>query len=638
MKTNGRDRPYACTCQGRWPGVRAAGLARAICLAISVAACPALWAGEADLEGFPDAVYWGDTHVHTAISGDAFLAGTRLGLDDAYRFARGEEVTTTSGQRARLRRALDFIVLADHGNNAGAAYARDAWARDPAFRETELGRLWAEAFAELDADPEIDDEALRTGSLLPTHRPNQVAVRHEGFRKSVWRMITSAADRYNDPGRFTAFIGYEWTPLLGAVHRVVLFEDDAERANRIVPLTSNDTVHAEVLWDYLARYEERTGGAVITIPHNSNLTFGLMFSLADSWGRPMTPDGMRTRAHFEPVVEVTQYKGDSETHPLLSPDDDYADFETWNGWGGRKPVPDKPPWQVTHEYARSALKLGLGQLARGGVDPFRFGMIGSTDSHTGLSTAAEDNFWGQSGGSEPNPERLSSERTAHGWQASAAGLAAVWARENTRTAIFGALRRKEVYATTGPRIVLRFFGGWSFEASDAVGSNVATVGYGRGVPMGAELGAAPESGAPTFLVRAIKDPDGANLDRVQIVKGWRTADGALHERVHDVAWSGARVRGKDGRVPDVGSSVDVARAQYSNTLGAAELSTVWTDPGFRADEHAFYYVRVLQIPTPRWTAYDAARFGIESVPEHIPTVTRDRAYSSPIWYTPPEGG
>lgn len=626
--------------------VAAGRVSRATCLGLLVAAgtlavaeedgSPAAGSGPgaaADVD-FPVTVYWGDTHVHTAISGDAFYAGTRLGLDDAYRFARGEEVTTSTGQRARLRRALDFVVLADHGNNAGAAFSRDAWERDPAFRSTELGRLWAEAFAELAADPEIDGEALRTGPLLPTHRLNQIAVRHAGFRRSVWEMITVAADRYNEPGRFTTFIGYEWTPLLGAVHRVVVFRDGAKRANTIVPLTSHDTVHAEALWDYLARYEARTGGAVITIPHNGNLTFGLMFSLADSWGRPLTPERMETRARFEPVVEVTQYKGDSETHPWLSPDDAFADFETWNGWGGREASPDKPLEQVTYEYARSALKLGLRQQARKGVNPFRFGMIGSTDSHTGLAAAAEDNFWGQSGGSEPGPERLFRAGSS-GWQGSAAGLAAVWAHENSREAIFAALRRREVFATTGPRIVLRFFGGWSFDASHAAGPDLAEIGYRQGVPMGGELAAAPEDGAPTFLVRALKDPEGANLDRVQIVKGWRAADGDLHERVHDVAWSGARVAGGDGRLPDVGSTVDIGRARYVNTVGATDLATVWRDPDFRPEEHAFYYVRVLQIPTPRWTAYDAVRFGIEDVPEHIPMVTRERAYSSPIWYTPP---
>ncbi len=599
-----------------------------------VAAVDEQGGGDTSLDDLPDTVYWGDTHVHTAISGDAFYAGTRLGLDDAYRFARGEAVTSSSGQRAQLRRPLDFVVLADHGNNAGAAYARDAWEGDPAFRETTMGRLWAEAFAQLDGNPEIDGEALRTGPLLPTHRPNQIAVRHEGFRRSVWQMITAAADRYNEPGRFTTFIGYEWTPLLGAVHRVVLFRDGAERANQIIPLTSNDTVHAEVLWDYLARYEARTGGAVLTIPHNGNLTFGLMFSLADSWGRPLTAERMETRARFEPVVEVTQYKGDSETHPWLSPDDAFADFETWNGWGGRVPSPDKPPEQVTHEYARSALKLGLGQLARKGINPFQFGMIGSSDAHTALSSVAEDNFWGSSGASEPSAERLFAEQASRGWQVSAAGLAAVWAPENTRAAIFAGLRRREVYATTGPRIVLRFFGGWSFDASDAARTDLATVGYRDGVPMGGELTGVPGGGVPTFLVRALKDPDGANLDRVQIVKGWRAADGALHERVHDVAWSDAREPGADGRLPDVGSTVDVRRALYANTIGAAELSTVWHDPGFRPDEHAFYYVRVLEIPTPRWTAYDAVRFGLEDIPDHVPLVTRERAYSSPIWYAP----
>ena len=545
-------------------------------------------------EDFPRTVYWGDTHVHTAISGDAFNGGTRLGLDDAYRFARGEEVSSNSGQRVRLRRPLDFIVVADHGNNAGAAYARDAYDNEPAFRQTQLGRLWQSAFERLREDAETDLEAARAGPLLPTHRPNQVSVRHEAFRASIWEMVTAAADRYNDPGAFTTFIGYEWTPLLGAVHRVVIFGDGAERANQVVPLTSYDTVHAEVLWDYLARYEERTGGRALAIPHNSNLTFGLMFSLANSWGRPLTAAYAESRSRFEPLVEVTQIKGDSETHPYLSPDDAFADFETWNGWGGRTAGPDKPPEQVTYEYARSALKLGLAQQAGKGHNPFKFGMIGSSDAHTALAAVAEDNFWGKMGDSEPHPGRVLDDVTSRGWQASAAGSAAVWARENTREAIFEALRRKEVYATTGPRIALRFFGGWSFEESDAARADLAVLGYRGGVPMGGEL----------------------------------------EERVHDVAWSADRAHDREGRLSPVGSTVDVEDASYLNTIGAAELSATWRDPDFRAGQHAFYYVRVLEIPTPRWTAYEAKFFGLEDVPEHIPMVTQERVYSSPIWYTP----
>ena len=582
----------------------------------------------------PRAVYWGDTHVHTAISGDAFNGGTRLGLDDAYRFARGEEVLSSSGQRVRLRRPLDFIVVADHGNNAGAAYARDAYDNEPAFRQTELGRLWQSAFERLSEDAETDLEAARAGPLLPTHRPNQVSVRHEAFRASIWEMVTAAADRYNDPGTFTTFIGYEWTPLLGAVHRVVIFGDGAERANQVVPLTSYDTVHVEVLWDYLARYEERTGGRALAIPHNSNLTFGLMFSLANSWGRPLTAAYAQSRSRFEPVVEVTQIKGDSETHPYLSPDDAFADFETWNGWGGRTAGPDKPPEQVTYEYARSALKLGLSQRVNKGHNPFKFGMIGSSDAHTALAAVAEDNFWGKMGASEPHPGRVLDDATSRGWQASAAGSAAVWARENSRDAIFEALRRKEVYATTGPRIALRFFGGWSFEESDAARADLAVLGYRGGVTMGGDLTAGPPGAAPTFLMRALKDPDGANLDRIQVVKGWRTAGGELEERVHDVAWSGDRPRDGEGRLSPVGSTVDVDDASYLNTIGVAELSATWRDPDFRTGEHAFYYVRVLEIPTPRWTAYEAKFFGLEDVPEHIPMVTQERAYSSPIWYTP----
>lgn len=557
----------------------------------------------------PDAVYWGDTHVHTALSGDGFARGTRLGLDAAYRFARGEAVTSSTGQRVQLKRPLDFIVVADHGNNMGAAYARHAFAEDPSFRETPLGRLWREAFATLAGSADVDQDALRNGPLLPTHRLHQVAVRHAGFRESIWRMATAAADRHNEPGRFTAFIGYEWTPKLGATHRVVVFRDGADKANQVVPFTSWDSTHTDYFWDYLARYE-RLGGSVLAIPHNGNLSYGRMFALTDSYGRPMDAAYAETRAAWEPVVEVTQIKGDGETHPLLSPDDAFADYETWHGWGGVALPRDKPAGDLRHEYARSALQLGLGRWAVLGVNPFKFGMIGSSDAHTGLAAIDEDNFLGKTADAEPHRNRMLSARPTVGWQASAAGLAAVWATANTREAIFAALRRREVYATTGPRITVRFFGGWGFAAADAQAADLAARGYAGGVPMGQDLAPCAAGRSPTFLVQALKDADNANLERIQIIKGWRSADGALHEQVHDVA------------------------GPVEHAHGHAQLAAVWRDPRFRCAEPAFYYARVLQVPTPRWTAYDAKRFGIEDVPAHIPMTTQERAYSSPIWHTP----
>lgn len=572
-------------------------------MALAVAFAPSVSATH------PDAVYWGDTHVHTALSGDGFARGTRLGLDEAYRFARGEAVTSNTGQRAQLKRPLDFIVVADHGNNMGAAYARHAFAEDPNFRETPLGRLWREAFDALAGAADVDQDALSHGPLLPTHRLHQVAVRHAGFRESIWRMATAAADRHNEPGRFTAFIGYEWTPKLGATHRVVVFRDGADKANQVVPFTSWDSTHTDYFWDYLARYE-RLGGAVLAIPHNGNLSFGRMFALTDSYGRPMSAAHAETRAAWEPVVEVTQIKGDGETHPLLSPDDAFADYETWHGWGGVAMPRHKSATELRHEYARSALQLGLGRWAALGVNPFKFGMIGSSDAHTGLAAVEEDNFFGKAADAEPSRSRLFSDSPSAGWQASAAGLAAVWATANTREAIFAALRRREVYATTGPRITLRFFGGWAFAAADAAAADLAARGYAGGVPMGQDLPPCAEGRGPTFLVQALKDVENANLERIQIIKGWRSADGALHEQVHDVAGPAEHAR------------------------GAAQLAAAWRDPRFSCAEPAFYYARVLQMPTPRWTAYDAKRFGIDDVPAHIPMTTQERAYSSPIWHTP----
>ena len=590
----------------------------------------------------PDQVYWGDTHVHTNLSADAVF---RLGPDAAYRFARGQEVTSSTGQPVRLRRPLDFIVVADHGNNMGAQITRERVKREPDFAKSKIGRLWNLAQQALLDTPGVDTERLLKGSLHPGNR-RDLAVRHPGFRRSIWEHTIELAERHNTPGRFTTFLGYEWTSSLSAMHRVVVFRDGADRVQRVLPFTSWDSPVPRELWRYLEKYEQDTGGSVIAIPHNSNLTFGQMFGLPDPEDpeehKPFTRDYAELRMRWEPIVEATQIKGDSETHPYLSPDDEFADFETWNGWGGRvnggkiwtgNNVRIRPNELIAGEYVRSAFKRGLGLLASTGANPFKFGLIGSSDSHTALSAVAEDNFFGGTRASEPSAGRMLGAFGIINWEISAAGLAAVWARENTREAIFDAMRRKEVYATTGPRMRVRFFGGWDFRADDATASDLANVGYSKGVPMGGDLVAPPGGKSPSFLIQAVKDPDGAHLDRIQVIKGWRDGAGELHEKVFNVAVSDGRRISRGGSVRPVGNTVDIDDASYRNSIGDPELVTVWTDPQFDESQHAFYYVRVLEIPTPRWTAYDAKFYGLTNLPENIPMVTQERAYTSPIWYT-----
>ena len=579
-------------------------------------------------DAYPDTVYWGDTHVHTYLSADAFGLGTRATPEDAYRFAKGEEVLSTGGKRARLRRPLDFLMISDHAENVGILPRLVGG--DEGLLATEDGRRWAGFFAESPRAAEVvnaeDSDAFDVLSkAMMAGKPawsGDYGI-DDAFRREVWHAVVEAAERHNDPGTFTTFAGYEYTaPVL---HRNVLFAGDPEQTRQTLPFSGIDSPNPEDLWAYLAEYEARTGSGVIAIPHNSNLSRGGTFSGATFDGAAMTAAYATLRADREPVVEVTQIKGDSETHPLASPGDPFADFETFE----RPGITDDPSdARVAGSYVRPALKRGLAIAADVGVNPFKFGLIGSSDSHNGLATADDGNYWGKFAGYEPNPYRALAQPNY-----AASGYAAVWAEANTRAALFAAFKRREVYATTGPRIVLRFFGGWDYTETDANRPDFAAIGYRKGVPMGGDL-TRPEAGqAPRFLIHAVKDPDGANLDRVQVVKGWRDGEGALKERVYDVAWSGDRTV-RDGVLEDVESTVDVHEATYLNTVGAAELAVVWTDPDFDADDAAVYYVRVLEIPTPRWTAYDAAFFKIEDLPDTVALVTRERAYSSPIWYTP----
>jgi hypothetical protein len=584
---------------------------------------------------FPPRPLWGDQHLHTIISVDA---GTlcRLTQEDAYRFARGEEVTSTTGVRAKLSRPLDWLVISDHAEMYGLMPA--LLEGDPVILSTETGKDWYDKLKT--GDPQVAfATAMEIVAALSKPDPPFTA---DKLVRSAWNEYTALADRYNEPGRFSAIIGYEYTTRGGYnLHRNVLFRGDASVANQTLPFSQFDSQNPEDLWKALDEFRQRTGSEVLAIPHNGNLSNGLMFSVETNDGRPLTKELATLRASLELLVEVTQIKGDGEAHPFLSPNDEFADYETWDQ-ANLDGTELKKQEMLQYEYARSALKIGLQLEKKLGVNPFKFGMAAGTDAHTALSAIGEDNFFGKHSGVEPDPHRwehvvikstLDDSLTTLGWQQAASGRTAVWATENTREAIFDAMARKETYATTGSRMTVRFFGGWEFVDLDAKSRMPAAVGYEKGVPMGGDLRRAPAGKAPTFLVAAMKDSHSGNLDRIQIIKGWMDANGETHEKVYDVAWSGDRKPGANGKLPPVGHTVDVGNATWTNTIGAPELIAVWKDPDFDPNQHAFYYTRVIEIPTPRWTAYEAKRYGI-TMPENVPMVTQERAYTAPIWYTP----
>jgi hypothetical protein len=585
---------------------------------------------------YPTSVLWGDTHLHTAVSVDAGTMNT-LGQEEALRFARGEEVTTTHGLRAKLSRPLDFLVVSDHAEMYGLM--PQLLKGDPEVLSQELGRRWYDQLKTGDRD-KIFDTAME---IVATLSEDATPLESDNIVRDAWRRYTALADKYNEPGRFTALIGYEWTAIGGYnLHRNVIFRGDADVANRTVPFSQYDSKNPEDLWKALETFRTQTGTDVLAIPHNGNLSNGRMFNVENFDGTPLSPEMAALRIKTEPLIEATQIKGDSEAHPSLSPNDEFADYETWDK-ANLNGSEVKKPDMLQYEYAREALKNGLALEKKLGVNPYKFGMIGSTDSHTSLSTAEEENFFGKHSGVEPEPQRWEHlvieapdpSLSIYGWQQASSGYAAVWATDNTREAIFDAMRRKEAYATTGSRMTVRFFGGWDFNAADAESRMPAGVGYSKGVPMGGDLRNAPQGKSPSFLVAAMKDPYSGNLDRIQIVKGWLDNSGKLEEKVYDVVWSDADKRkpGNDGKLPAVGNTVDVANATWANSIGDPELIGVWTDPDFDPAEKAFYYVRVIEIPTPRWTAYEAKRFNIK-MPKKVPMITQERAYTSPIWYSP----
>ncbi|MGB5485216.1 DUF3604 domain-containing protein [Parasphingorhabdus sp.] len=589
---------------------------------------------------YPEKVLWGDTHLHTANSLDAFGLGARLESEDALRFASGEEVTSTGGITAKLDRPLDFLVIADHAEGLGVTKtiydAPRFLLRDP------LLRRWHDLMHEgpegsMKATVELIDRVSK--KTLPASLTDPAKQKKNS--QSIWRAHTKTVERYNNPGKFTAFIGFEYSLMPGGnnLHRVVMFRDNKEKADKVLPYSAQTGTSAAMLWDYMDSYEKITGGKLLAIPHNSNISNGLMFEMTKPGGGPMTAEDARRRAKREPLVEITQIKGDSEAHPFLSPNDEFASFGIDNWELGNLDMSEpKTNDMFAGEYVREALKRGLAIEAQTGVNPYKFGLIGSTDSHTALATSDEDNFFGKHSGNEPragravSPQDMGANKGRFGWHYLASGYAGVWAKANTRAAIFDAMIRREVYATTGPRMTVRFFGGWDFKVSD-LARNWVAAGYARGVPMGANL-RSKKGKAPSFIVSALKDPNGGNLDRAQVVKGWIDKSGKLHEQIFEVIWSDSESRQLvNGKLPSVGDTVNLATATYANTIGAPELTTVWTDPVFDAELNAFYYVRVLEIPTPTWPAYDAVRYRVK-MPKSVKLKSQERAYTSPIWYIP----
>ena len=595
---------------------------------------------------FPSQVFWGDSHLHTSNSPDASLFGNSLPIEDAYRAARGEEVRSSTGLPFKLGRPLDWIVVADHSELMG--FGPDVRKGAPNVLAVSKGREWYEAMQKGGEEASRAGNDLAISLMKGTLPPEFVKDYSPGspVYATVWDRVAKLADQYNEPGTFTAFIGFEWSciPEGKNLHRVVVLRDDAQRATQVVPITSLPapfgSTNTRDLWKWMQAYEDKTGGQVFALAHNGNVSNGWMFPLEETLtAGTIDAEYIRQRAKWEPLYEVTQIKGDSEAHPFLSPDDEFADYENWDK-GNLNLTEPKKPEMLAGEYVREALKRGLLLEQEYGINPYKFGLIGATDSHTSLPSAEEDNFFGKSPAFEPSAKRVhhpflaNGDLAFEGYQVVSSGYQGVWATENTREALYDAMVRKETYATTGPRMTVRFFGGWEFDEDDVRSRAPAFRGYEKGVPMGGDLFDAPSGKAPSFLVFALRDPIGANLDRVQIVKGWMDAAGELHERIYDVAVSDGRSIGADGRcAAPVGNTVDLEAASWTNTIGDSELATVWTDPDFDPEERAFYYVRVLEIPTPRWVVYDKVRLGAE-IPEAAELIGQERAYTSPIWYTP----
>lgn len=583
---------------------------------------------------YPNRVFWGDTHLHTSYSWDAGLVGNTLGPDEAYRFAKGEQVIASSGQPVKLIRPLDWLVVADHAESLGAAVMIER--SDPEILKSEVGRKVHDLYKEGDIYGAFETWGFH--AIIKGDDP----LKNPQLTRTMWEEIIEHTENHYEPGKFTTFMGYEWSssPEGNNLHRVVVMRDGANEVKRILPFAASESSDPEKLWEWMANYEEKVGGRVLAIPHNGNLSNGAMFSIETMGGKPIDKNYSERRARWEPLYEVTQMKGDGEAHPFLSPDDEFADYENWDkgNWAGERKRPDMLPY----EYARGALKVGLQMEQKLGANPFKFGMVGATDSHTSLATTREENNFGKVSTMEPGSDRFSNQivpdpegagTSTYEYETLASGLQGIWSIENSREALWDAMKRKETYATTGTRISVRIFAGWDFEEADVQRPDFAKNGYLGGVPMGGDLKSAPTAKEPRLIIRALRDPDGANLDRIQVIKGWLDSDSKMQERVFDVVCSDNRAVQNHSCEKPVGNTVDIKKATYANSIGDALLMGYWKDPDFNPEQRAFYYVRVLEIPTPRWTTYDAAFYGID-LPDSVPPDQQERAYTSPVWYTP----
>jgi hypothetical protein len=589
---------------------------------------------------YPERVLWGDEHVHTAWSADAGLAGSTWGPEEAVRFVRGEAIKAVNGEMAQLHRPYDWIAVTDHSDGMGTINELNAG--NPEMMKDPVAKRWYDMMM---AGPEQGINAKReainaqaTGTLPKTMMDPKWMI-------SAWEKTIEIMEKYNEPGKFTAFIGYEWTSNGEEgqnLHRNVIFRDGADKTRAHPPLTTFQAMvpgrkgtDPESLWKWMADWETKTGGKALAIPHNGNMSNGWMFREARYDGSPMTADWAAQRQRWEPLYEIFQYKGTGEQHPSLAPLDEFADFGIWDTADLNANL--KKPGDVKTEYWREANKTGLNLQGTLGSNPFKYGAAAGTDTHTGLSTGAEeDNFWGKFVQNEPGPGRWNQAYKKEGssirrdWTLMASGITGVWATSNTREGIWDAMKRKETYASSGPRITVRFFGGFDLPANVAAGDLVAT-GYAKGVPMGGDLKGSGK--APTFLVAAMKDPMGANLDRVQIIKGWVDSAGQTHEKIIEVKWGGDRKPDARGKLPPIGNTVDLKTAKYTNNIGAATLVGSFTDTEFDPKDRSFYYVRVIEIPTPRWTLYDSVKYKVR-MDAKVPMIQQERAVTSPIWYTP----
>jgi len=581
--------------------------------------------------------YFGDTHVHTGWSFDAGLDGAILTPDDAYRFALGEEITSNTGTKTRLKRPYDWFLISDHSDGMGVI--NEVIDGNPEMMESEILAGWNKAFASGEeaqmAAAKSEVVVLQSTGKLPEQAMDPK------WMASAWNKTIDAAEKFNQPGTFTTFTAYEWTVNAGGgdnLHRNIIYKEGGDQARDILPLTTFETQEPKKLWAWMANYEAKTGDKLLAIPHNGNMSNGRMYEEQQFDGTPMTKEWAEIRAKYERLMELFQYKGQSEAHPYLSPTDEFANYELWDrGNLVLKPKTSKEMWK--YEYYREGLKSGMRIGQELGANPFMYGANSGTDTHTGISSLDESEFYGKFKTVEPNnterwdfPLLEGNNDIYKGWEMAASGVMGVWAESNTREAIWEAMYNRETFSTTGSRLKMRFFAGFGLSETDMV-KGMAQAGYDNGVPMGSVLAGSADTTAPGFLIHVVKDPQGANLDRIQVIKGWVDANGETQEMIYEVAWAGDRTLDAKGKLPAIGNTVNMETAAYTNDIGETELSTYWSDPDFDPALPSFYYVRVLEIPTPRWTLFDKIRHNLD-LPDNVPLVHQERGVTSPIWYTP----